>query len=249
MIERIGLLTGCGRGIGYSIATKILKSEESTLLVGISRSFNSHMDNLSKLYPNRFKFFEADICDYEKIKSVINRIYDEFGVLDFAICNAGCRSRRSVDDSSLDLYRSILEINTISNINISKIIINKNIKYNAKLNILYLSSIVGSRGFNDLSTYAVSKLALEGFMKSAAVEYAKDKIVINSLSPGFIKSSYAAEFEKSMPELFKWTLEQTPLGRWGNCDEVAELAIFAVSEKNSYMTGTVLYCDGGWTAK
>ena len=86
-------------------------------------------------------------------------------------------------------------------------------------------------------------------MKSAAVEYGDRNIQVNCIAPGFIKSSYAEKFKETKKDLYKWTIEQTPMKRWGTCEEIAELAYFAVSEKNSYMTGTVLYCDGGWTAK
>ena len=86
-------------------------------------------------------------------------------------------------------------------------------------------------------------------MKSAAIENAKKNIQINCIAPGFVESSYAKNFKNSKPELYIWTIDQTPMGRWGTCNEIADVAIFLVSEINSYMTGSVIYCDGGWTAK
>ena len=150
---------------------------------------------------------------------------------------------------SLDLYRSVLETNTISNINIAKQVIKNSLQRQSKCNILLISSIVGSRGFDELTSYAVSKSALEGFMKSVSVEYAKKGIQINCLAPGFIESSYFEDFKKNRKDLYDWTLSQTPMGRWGRCDEIADLALFLISEKNSYMTGSVIYSDGGWTSK
>ena len=73
------------------------------------------------------------------------------------------------------------------------------------------------------------------------------KIQINCLAPGFVESSYADNFKLNKKDLFEWTLSQIPMGRWGN-DEIAEIALFLVFEKNSYMTGSVIYSDGGWTA-
>ena len=249
MISRKGLITGCGKGIGLAIAKKILKSEPNTLLIGISRTINEEIEKLQREYHPRFLFYEVEINNYKSVDSILKKFNDEYIALDFAICNAGSRSRRSVLDSGIELYKSILELNTIANINISKLLIENNLKKKKKLNLLFISSIVGSRGFDELSTYAVSKYALEGFMKSAAIEYAKENIQINCIAPGFVESSYALDFRNAKPDLYKWTLEQTPMGRWGTCDEIADVAIFAVSEKNSYMTGSVIYCDGGWTAK
>ncbi len=248
MMVKVGLITGCGKGIGLAICKKFLK-EKNTFIIGLSRSNNAEIKLLVNQYPDNFIFHEANIKDLKTINSILKKVYEEYSVIDFAICNAGVRSRSSIQDSDIELYRSIFEVNAIANINISKLLIDANLKIGKKLNILLISSIVGSRGFKDLTTYAVAKSALEGFMKSAAVEYGNRDIQINCLAPGFVKSSYAEKFKKTRMDLYKWTIEQTPMKRWGTCEEIAELAYFAVSEKNSYMTGTVLYCDGGWTAK
>lgn len=249
MSQKFGLITGCGKGIGFSIAKKLLVENKEIILLGISRTTNSEVEKLQIENKDRFIFHQADILNTEKIKLILENEQKKSGPISFAICNAGIRSRLPIKDSSLNKYRAIIETNTISNINIAKILIENAIRENCKCNILFISSIVGSRGFDELSTYAVSKSALEGFMRSAAIEYAKQNIQINCLAPGFIESSYAKKFKKDNKALYEWTISQTPMGRWGNCDEIADLVLFLVSEKNSYMTGSVIYSDGGWTAK
>lgn len=249
MSQKFGLITGCGKGIGFAIAKKLLFENKKIILLGISRTSNPEIEKLQLENKKRFIFYEADIVQTEKINKIIGNEQKKIGPISFAICNAGMRSRLPLKASSLNLYRSIIETNTIANINISKMLIENSLQENCKCNILLISSIVGSRGFDELSTYAVSKSALEGFMRSAAIEYAKQNIQINCLAPGFIESSYVEKFKKEKKELYEWTLQQTPMGRWGNCDEIADLVLFLVSEKNSYMTGSVIYSDGGWTAK
>ncbi len=249
MSLRIGMITGCGKGIGFQMIDQFLENNDELFLIGINKSTNSDLDSLVDKYPNRFKLEINDITQTKIMNQILKKVYDTYGPIDFAICNAGIRSRCSMLRCDLDLYRNILENNTISNINIAKFLIENNCKINKKLNLLFISSIVGSRGFDELSSYAVSKSALEGFMKSAAVEYANRNILINCIAPGFIESSYAANFRENKKDLYDWTIEQTPMGRWGTCKEVADLAEYIVSEKNSYMTGSVVYCDGGWTAK
>ena len=243
---KIGLITGCGKGIGLSITKKLLKNDKN-IVIGISRSSNKELDLLIEKNKERFIFYKINITDTKSITLLINDVIKKYGSINYAICNAGVRSRLAIENCELDVYREILEENTISNINIFKAIVDNN--KNNKCNILLISSIVGSRGFNELSSYAVSKTALEGFMRSAAVEYANKNIQLNCLAPGFVKSSYAENFEKNKNDLYNWTLSQIPMCRWGECDEIAELALFMISDKNSYMTGTVVYCDGGWTAK
>lgn len=246
-MSRVGLITGCGKGIGLACLTEFLSTDQKNIALGISRSKTHEIEVLKRDHGNNFHFVEANINDHEKINSIINR-FDKQMQLDFAICNAGMRSRISIEDSSLDRYRQVLETNTISQINIVKTITCGRNSDSKLLNILVLSSIVGQRGFSDLSTYGVSKAALEGFVKSAAVELAPKNVLINSLNPGFVKSSYEKEFIKNNKRLYEWTLEKTPLGRWGDCNEMAKIALFLTSESNTFMTGSVIYCDGGWNA-
>ena len=89
-------------------------------------------------------------------------------------------------------------------------------------------------------------MALEGFIKSASVEYAKKNVRMNLIAPGFIKSSYYNKFVKNQNKLNKWILNRTPMGRWGKPDEVSNVIEFLISEKSSYITGSTIYVDGGW---
>lgn len=249
MPPRIGLITGCGKGIGLACSNEFLESSSDGILLGISRTSTKDSKALENEYKERFYFHEADINNYGEVNSAITKFQDENGSLDFAICNAGMRSRISIKDASIDTYRKVLETNTLSQINIVQHICSSRADQSKLLSFLVISSIVGQRGFADLSTYGVSKAALEGFVKSASVELADQNVLINSLNPGFAKSSYESSFRNSKQDLYEWTLAQTPMKRWAECHEIANLALFLVSPKNSYMTGAVVYCDGGWTSK
>ncbi|WP_071840140.1 SDR family NAD(P)-dependent oxidoreductase [Synechococcus sp. KORDI-52] len=248
-MARISLITGCGRGIGLSCAEKFFENNPDGKILGISRSKTKEVQDLQDRYADQFFFKALDINRHLEVNSLITQFQEVNGQIDCAICNAGMRSRISIKDALIDTYRQVLETNTISQINIVKHLASTRENNSKPLSILVISSIVGQRGFVDLSTYGVSKSALEGFIKSAAVELASDNILINSLNPGFAKSSYETAFKENKKELYEWTLEQTPLKRWGECREIAEMAMFLISEKNSYMTGSVIYCDGGWTSK
>jgi len=247
--SRIGMITGCGRGIGLACLTKVLSARDNSLIIGITRSNTPYLDELKVKHPDRLKVYIEDIVRFETINQILSDIQAQFGSIDFAICNAGVRSRKSIELCDLTIYSSILEVNTLAQINIVRQLVKAKSLSSYGLNILMISSIVGSHGFRDLSSYAVSKSALEGFVKSAAVELGADGVQINCLAPGFVESSYASNFKDQNEELYKWTLAQTPMGRWGTCEEIAELAAFLVSKQNSYMTGSVIYCDGGWTSK
>ena len=110
------------------------------------------------------------------------------------ICNAGVRHRDSIKNMNHEKEKKTLDVNYNSNVILIEEVIKNLANKNRKANIVYLSSIVGNLGFKDLSSYSSSKMAMEGFIRSAAVEYASKKIRINIVSPGFVKSSYYKNF-------------------------------------------------------
>lgn len=245
----VGIITGCGKGIGFATTSLLLDSDPNLTLLCLSRTINDDIKSLIAKYSERLVFHDVDVSNYSSVNCLISTFIDHHGYPSFCICNAGMRSRSSISDSSIDLYKHVFEVNTLSQVNITKTLIDLKSNYQSEdIHILFISSIVGSHGFADLSTYAMSKSALEAFCRSAAIELASYGIRLNCLAPGFISSSYAPAFRSKLPELYSWTLSKTPLARWGNCSEVAFLIQSLVSQQNSYMTGSVICCDGGWTA-
>ena len=99
-----------------------------------------------------------------------------------------------------------------------------------------------------MSVYAATKGAIESFSRSLAIEYSSKKIRINCISPGFINTSYASNFKRNKKKLYNWTIEKTPMNRWGESNEIANVIDFLVSNKSSYITGENIFVDGGWVA-
>ena len=124
---------------------------------------------------------------------------------------------------------------------------NLNLKKQAG-SIVNISSIVGNIGFKELSGYASTKAAVDGLTKSLAAEFAENKIRVNSIAPGFIKSSYYKNFKENKSKLYKWTLSRIPLDKWGENLDVAYLTLFLLSENSKYINGQVIKIDGGWTS-
>ena len=105
---------------------------------------------------------------------------------------------------------------------------------------------MGELGFNQLSGYASSKMALTGLTKSFAVEMSKYNIRANIINPGFTKTSFYKKF-KSKKKLYNWTLQRIPMKRWGEPIEIVNLIEFLLSEKSTYINGETINIDGGWT--
>ena len=114
-------------------------------------------------------------------------------------------------------------------------------------NILNISSIVSDLGFSQLSLYGSSKSAINNLTKSLASEYSKNNIRINAIKPGFVKTSFYEKFKLKKKNLYKWTLERTPMQRWGEPTEVANLVSYLISDDSSYINGEIINIDGGWS--
>ncbi len=240
---KTGIITGTGKGIGLSTLKILLKNKYK--IISITKSKTRELETLTKnknLIKNIYHPLGENLLSD---RNLISKIYKKYKI-DFLVCNAGVRHRDSIQNMDSEKRKYTLNVNYHSNV----ILIEELLKFFKKkktlLSIVCISSIVGNLGFKDLSSYASSKTALEGFIKSAAVEYAKKNVRMNMIAPGFIKSSYYNKFLKNQRNLNKWILSRTPMGRWGKPDEVANVIEFLISEKSSYITGSTIYVDGGW---
>lgn len=241
--NRAGIVTGVGKGIGYSITSNLLK--DGYTVYGLNKSNNSKINNLKKKYPKNFIFYKLNINNFLLVKKTMREIFKKNNSIKFLINNAGVRSRFSINELKDKEILRVMNVNFISQLKITKQFLK--LCDHKKNSIIMISSIVGNLGFKNLSNYASSKGALEAFAKSAAVEYAELGIRINCIAPGFIKTSYFNNFKKNNKKLYDWTLSRIPMKRWGDADEVYPMVEFLVSDKSSYITGSTFYVDGGWT--
>lgn len=241
-----GLITGCSKGLGLAIAAKQLKAGHK--VIGISRSTTKEIEHLLSIYPDNFSFHEANLsAELVQSNEAFGQLLDSH-CFDYGVLNSGVRSRVSLEEASADTYLRVFDANTLVQIMLAKGLAFRSIRLRRKLNILFVSSIVGNLGFSQLTSYAASKSSLDGFMRSFAVEMASQGIVANCLSPGFVKTSYYRDFISQKPELYRWTLSRTPLGRWASPMEIAKVVHFLISSSNTYMTGSTIQLDGGWSS-
>ena len=239
---KTGIITGTGKGIGLSTLRLLLK--KGYRVISITKTKTKEVEAIFKNKNFIKKIYHPLGENLVSDKNLINEIYKKYKV-DFLVCNAGVRHRDSIKDMNIEKRNYTLNVNYHTNITLIEELL-KFSKKKTSISIVCISSIVGNFGFKDLSSYASSKMALEGFVKSAAVEYAKKNVRMNLIAPGFIKSSYYNQFVKKQKKVNKWILSRTPMGRWGEPNEVSNVIEFLISEKSSYITGSTIYVDGGW---
>ncbi len=235
------IVTGVGKGLGYDLLHRIISYDGFVYGITRSKSDLKKFKNLKKC-----KVFLGDVQDSNVFKKIINESKIDKRVINGLVNNAGERQRIKFSDISKKKLLDLFEINFFSIFKSMQLYANYLKTKKIQGSIVNIGSIVGTNGFSELSGYASTKTALVGLTKSFAVEMAKNNIRANLVNPGFIKTSYYKKFKKKS-NLYKWTLSRIPQKRWGNPNEVSNLICFLLSDLSTYINGTSINIDGGWT--
>ncbi len=234
------LITGIGKGIGESVCKIALK--EGAYVYGITRS----KKDLKKFKDEKkLKAYIGDTSNKNLLKKILIDSKKNKRFINGIVNNAGIRLRKKFLKTSMTNLENIFKNNFFSVYFLIQFFLKENLKKNNITSIVNISSIVGKNGFKELTGYASTKSALVGLGKSLAAEFGDYGLRINTVNPGFIKTSYYSKFKKKN-KLYKWTLSRVPFGRWGESHEVANLIIFLLSDKSSYINGEDINIDGGW---
>ena len=245
------IVTGCGKGFGLSLAMRLIKMGANLGLITRSSSDFKKLKMMAKKYSNNKSldqhiFFCGDASSEEHVDKFFIEIKARFKKIDGLVNNAGMRFRKNFLKISNEEWNKVHQ----NNLN-SVFLMSRNtlqiMQKQRKGKIINISSIVGINGFDELSAYASSKSAINGLTKSLAREFAKFNININAIAPGFCKTSYYDDFKKNQ-ELYNFTLDNTPLGRWGEENDVVNLILFLLSNNSDFITGEIIKVDGGWTS-
>ena len=231
------LITGATGGIGYNLVKKFSDLGAVILATGTNK------EKLVKLQ-NEFKNIKTrqfKLDEHSKIEDFIGSCHEDIKGLDILINNAGITSDNISLRMSEDEWKKVLDINLTSTFLMCKYAIKKMLK-NKYGKIINITSIVGHTGNLGQSNYAASKAGIIGFSKSLAIEYAKKKININCVSPGFIRTEMT---EKINEDFKKILISKIPSGDLGTGEDVSNCAAFLASSLSDYITGETIHVNGG----
>ena len=245
LVGKTCLITGAGKGFGRNMAdgffaagcrlALVTRSKED--VVGLRREFND---------TNRVLILERDVSDSASVDDIHEATMEAFGRLDILINNAGMRFRKPFLEIEEGEFRKVMDNNLMSITFLCKAFIPVMLE-NKYGKIVNVSSVAGTRGLPHLSAYVTSKSAVNGLTKSLALEFAEGGLNINAIAAGFCKTSYFENFKENK-ELYEFTLERTPVGRWGNPEDVTNACLYLASDASAFVTGEILNVDGGWSA-
>jgi 3-oxoacyl-[acyl-carrier protein] reductase len=239
---KTALITGGSRGIGRAIALK-LADHGAKVAFTYARSKDAAEEVKSEIEKKgtACTALQADAAITEKADEVVQQVVSEWEKLDILINNAGINHDNLILRMSEQEWDEVIDTNLKSVFNYSKAAAKPMIR-NRGGSIINISSVVGLAGNAGQSNYAASKAGMIGFTKSYAKELASRNIRANVVAPGYIVTQMTDELDDELLELIN---EQTPLGRPGDADEIAEVVAFLASDMSSYITGEVIRVDGG----
>lgn len=240
---KIVIVTGAARGIGEAIALKLASEGANIAFTFLSSDEKAKaLEQKLTALGVKAKGYKSNAGLYEDCEQFVNAVLKEYGTIDVCINNAGISKDSLLLRLTPEQWDEVMTTNLKSVFNMTKQVIRPMLKAK-KGSIVNMSSIIGIRGNAGQSSYAASKAGIIGFTKSVAHELGSRNIRCNAIAPGFIETDMTHYLQDE--ESAKSFLAKIPLGRFGNADEIADIALFLASDMSSYITGQVISICGG----
>lgn len=235
------LVTGASAGIGRAIAVQA--SHQGGKVIITARNLESLQQTLASMHPGDHKMLLADLADENQIA----KLTDSLPQLDAIVLNAGMIKTLPVQFLKKLVIDEMMQVNFTSSVILIQQLLKKK-KLNPGAAVCFISSIATQKMIIGNAAYSATKAALNAYARSLALELAPKKIRVNAILPGMIQTSLLNEsaIDSTQLETHK---KNYPLGRFGTPDDVAHLAVYLLSDTSSWMTGSLITLDGGYSLK
>lgn len=237
--NQVAFITGARRGIGRAIA--LLYAQNGADCVLIARTAPDELAGEIRALGRRASALAVDVADAEAVENAVKGAVKEFGRLDILVNNAGINDDGLLIRMKLEQWQRVLDVNLSGAFYATKAAARPMLKQESG-RIINISSVIGQMGNAGQANYAASKAGLLGFTKSIAKELGSRGITCNAIAPGFIETDMTHEMSDEAKTAL---LGQIPLGKLGQAEDVAELALFLASGGARYITGQTFNVDGG----
>ena len=239
---KCAVITGASRGIGKCIATKFAK-EGANVVINYRNTEEEALKVKQELEDlgSQVLVVKADVSELEQAENLIKEAKKEFGRVDILVNNAGITKDNLIIRMKEEDFDSVIKTNLKGAFNCLKAVtpIMLKQKYGKIVNMASVVGVVGNPG---QVNYCASKAGLIGMTKSLAKEIGSRNITVNAIAPGFIDTDMTKILSDDQK---KKILSQIPLNKFGNVEDIANVALFLGSENSNYITGQVIHVDGG----
>ncbi|MAT75998.1 gluconate 5-dehydrogenase [Candidatus Poribacteria bacterium] len=239
------IVTGGSKGIGFGIATALAEAGAGIALVARNQGdLERAQSTLRDLSSETVEIYPFDMSIVEDIPALFTQISTEMNGIDILVNNAGGTRRGPAELVAIEDWQFVITLNVTSVFVMSQAFARERIQRQGGGKIINIASIMSEVVREDNAPYAASKGAIRQLTKSLAIDWAKHKINVNGIGPGYIKTELTQPLWED-EEFSNRILEKTPLARWGDPDDIGSVAVFLASAASDFMTGQIVYPEGG----
>jgi len=247
--EKVAVITGAKSGIGFATALRFV-AEGAKVVVADVRDASQEVREITKRGAEAL-FVQVDVSSESQVNALIEKTVTAYGRLDVLVNNAGMELAKKVTDTTEVEWDRLMSVNLKGVFLCSKVAISV-MRRNSGGVIVNIASELGLVGGSEIAAYCASKGGVVQLTKAMAIDHAGDGIRVNCVAPGpvstplleaIIKASSNPEEER------RQIVEKTLLKRLGQAEEIANVILFLASDESSYMTGSIVAVDGGWSAQ
>jgi gluconate 5-dehydrogenase len=245
---KTALVTGGSRGIGFAIAKGLAEYGADVAIIARNRKqLREAKEQIENSTSKKVWIFPFDLRNLDRIFGLFEEIVNKIKEIDILVNCAGTTIRGPSEDVDLASWNKVIEVNLTSTFIISQVFCQHRKKVRKGGKIINIGSLTCQAARPTTAAYASSKGGLLSLTKTLAVEWAKYNINVNAIGPGYIVTELNSTL-KADEEFNNWVISKTPLGRWGQPDDLIGTAILLASHAGDFITGQIIYVDGGWLA-
>jgi 2-deoxy-D-gluconate 3-dehydrogenase len=243
---RVALITGGNGGIGLGMAKGLAGAGASVAIAGRDKAKAETALAALRSLGGKAEFVEIDVVQEESCRRGVAQVAERFGRLDILVNNAGTTVRKPPEQLTADEWRMVLDTNLTGAFLCSQAAY-PHMRDAGGGKIICIGSMMSVFASSYAAPYSASKGGIVQLARSLAVAWAKDKIQVNSILPGWIDTDLTRQARVQVPGLNERVLARTPAQRWGLPDDFAGIAVFLASSASDFVTGTAIPVDGGYS--
>ena len=243
---KVAAVTGGSKGLGLGIALGLADAGADVVVASRTQADLDKAAEQIRAKGQRALAIATDTTNLDSIKNLAAKVMEEFGKIDILVNNAGQGATVPFLKIPVEAFDSILNVNLKGYFLCTQVLGAPMFKAKSG-RVINISSAMGSSPMGYMAHYAASKGAINAMTKSLAQEWATRGVTVNAIAPSYFLTDInkAAHADEATNKLI---MSKTPMGRWGETEDLVGLVVYLASDSSRYMTGAILALDGGWTA-
>jgi len=237
-------VTGASHGLGMAMATGLARAGASVFINGTSQE---RLDKAVEQYQSMgfsVHAYRCDVTNEAETENTVAQIENNIGPIDILVNNAGIIKRVPLLDMALQDWEAVIKTDLTGVFITSKAVAKRMAERHAG-KIINICSMMSELGRNSVGAYAAAKGGLKMLTRNMATEWAQYNIQVNGIGPGYFATSQTAPLRSEGHPFNDFIVNRTPAGRWGTPEELQGAAIFLASKASDFVTGQIIYVDGG----